>query len=269
MCIMASPVRSVSDTRIFVGTEPKGLLQLTVYQMAVELSTRTGKGNAMILPVPVGTMGAGTIQLVDLSSIPDFFDSFIEAFIERSRSMSKGISMDFNDDLEVQKVGNYDVSVVPSVDDVKRLNRDVFEVSPDTEALLRAEYPVGFAFLVAQLRNSGEFHPLAYVSPVIVGKMFIPTKHAHGRGESTDVARWDHHIFYRGDQAVDVLPRLHRTTTARKSLQGPLADKCLSAVYRDFRDVAPALLPFLGTGLSLNQVKAEGLLANIDLTVSV
>ena len=83
-----------------------------------------------------------------------------------------------------------------------------------------------------------------------------------------DQARWDHLIFYRGEKAIDVLPRAQRNVAFRKTLGGSAADRCLSAVYRDTRDAVPVLIPYLGAGLVLNQVKAEGLLANIDLTVS-
>lgn len=266
MCIMAAPVRSVSDTRIFVGTEPRKLLQLTVYQMAVQLASHVGKGNAMILPVPVGTFGAGTIQLVDLSAIPDFFESYVEAFVERSRSFgTKGLSRGLDDDLEVLRVGNYDVSVVPTVDDVKRLNRNVFEVSPDTEAVLRTEYSVGFAFLVAQLRESGKFHPLAYLSPVVGDKMFVPTRHAHG--PERGLPKWDHLIFYRGEQGPDYMPRDGRNFAFRKTLSATEAERSLAPVVVDVVSHVPALLPFLGTGLGLNQVKAQGPLPNVDLTV--
>lgn len=269
MCIMAAPVRSVSDTRIFVGTEPRGLLQLTVYQMAVQLASFVGKGNAMILPVPVGNFGASTIQLVDLSAVPSFFEPFVEAFTERSRSfgMSKGVSRGLP--LEVQRVGKYDVSVVPTVDDVKRLNRNVFEVSPDTEAVLRTEYPVGFAFVVAQLRESGGFHPLAYLSPVIGDKMFIPTRHAHGRGGPEDLPKWDHLIFYRGDASPDYMPRDQRNFASRSALSASDAEASLIRVSLDVRNHVPALIPFLGSGLTLSRVKAQGPLPNVDLAVSV
>ena len=265
MCIMASPVRSVSDTRIFVGTNGALTQQLTVYQMAVQLSIFTGKGNAMILPVPVGTAGAKSIKLVDLSAVPTFFEPFVAAFKEQSRGfgMSKGISRS----LEVQRVGNYDVSVVPTVDDVKRLNRNVFEVSPDTEAVLRTEYPVGFAFLVAQLRESGNFHPLAYLSPVVGGKMFVPTRHAHGPEKG--LPKWDHLIFYRGKSAPDYMPQDQRNFAFHKSLPADTTERSLAPVVVNLATHLPALVPFLGAGLGLNQVRAQGPLPNVDLTVPV
>lgn len=211
MCIMASPVVSVSNTRIFAGSAPGTGRQATVYAMAVQLQTRTGKGNAMILPVPVGAEGSGSIQLIDLTALPDFFMPLDELFRPRTRSLSKGVSrgMDDVDDLEVHKVGSYDVSIVPTVDDVKRLNRAVFEVSADTENTLRAGYPVGFAFLVAQLRESGEFHPLAYTHPLVNGRLFIPTRHEHGKEPSGQLPKWDHTIYFQGSGDLDVVPGEH------------------------------------------------------------
>lgn len=199
MCIMASPVVSVTNTRIFAGSDPRLGRQVTVYAMAVQLQSRTGKGNAMILPVPIGTEGPGSIELIDLTALPDFFMPLDELFKPRTRSLSKGVSRGMDDDLEVHKVGSYDVSIVPSVDDVKRLNRQVFEVSADTEHTLRSSYPVGFAFLVAQLRESGEFHPLAYTHPIVGGGCSSPP--------DTNTARSP--------------PRLSRSGTTRSTSRAP------------------------------------------------
>lgn len=267
MCIMASPVRSVSDTRIFVGADAASTRQATVYEMSVALQSRTGKGNAMILPVPIGTGTIDQIELIDLTGAPEFFEPLEEVCRERSRGISKGLSRGFDDDLEVVKVGNYDVSVVPTVNDVKRLNAAVFDVSPDTEATLRAHYPLGFAFLVAQLRESGKFHPLAYTAPLVGDRLFIPTRHEHGRGAAGGPAAWDHQIFYQGSARPDSLPSHERNTASAHSVQaGEWTD---ASVRTASRGVPAALTPFLRPGLALTRVKAQGPLANIDLTVPV
>lgn len=267
MCIMASPVQSVTDTRIFVGRDVGSARQLTVYSMSVQLQTRTGKGNAMILPVPVGPAGVSAIELVDMSRVPDFFDPFVEAFIERSRgfSLSKGITNDADSLLEVVRVGNYDVSLVPTVDDIKRLNRDVFDVSPDTEHTLRTEYGYGMVFLVAQLRESGNFHPLAYIHP-FAGTLFVPTRHEHGKGGSGDLPRWDHQIFYQGSADPDPLPRDHRNQAFRRTISGEHANLYVRGVQVMLRS-APSLLPFVREGLPLSRVKAQGPLPNMDLAI--
>jgi hypothetical protein len=268
MCIMASPVLSVSDTRIFVGTDAERTRQAVVYAMSVQLRTRTGKGNAMILPVPVGAAGAGAVNLIDLSGVPNFFKPFDEAFIERGRGIvmnfSKGLEP--NDALEVVRVGSYDVSIVPTVDDVKRLNRDVFDVSVDTEHTLREGYPVGFAFLVAQLRESGEFHPLAYTHP-FEGLLFVPTRHEHGTGGSGDLAKWDHKIYYQGEAEPTVRLQNHRNWARRRMVTGEEASLCVLFARHGLVGPAAPLAPFLHDVRPVNQLFARGPLPNIDLTI--
>lgn len=264
MCIMASPVVSVTNTRIFAGSDPRTGRQATVYAMAVQLQTRTGKGNAMILPVPMGTAGPGSIELIDLTALPDFFMPLDELFKPRTRSLSKGVSRGMDDDLEVHKVGSYDVSIVPTVDDVKRLNRQVFEVSADTENTLRSSYPVGFAFLVAQLRESGEFHPLAYTHPIVGGRLFIPTRHEHGKEPASTLPKWDHTIYFQGSGDLDVVPAEHRNMASRQTLD---VARYMEAYRSDVTASVPALGSYIGVR-PITRVKAQGRLPNIDLTVA-
>lgn len=153
MCIFASPVAAVKNTAIFVGRFKDR--QCVVYEMAATLR-KTGKGNAMILPVPAA---AENIELIDLSAVSDFFAPFRDLFVVRARSM--GTKGAVRASLKVHRVGSYDVSVVPKAKDVAKLNPGVFEVSPEAARTL-ATYPPSFSFVVAQLRTSGVFHPLAY-----------------------------------------------------------------------------------------------------------
>ena len=131
MCIMAGPVESVSNTRIFVGADSRGLRQVVLYAMAVQLQARSGKGNAMILPVPGG---ATDVALFDLTAYPTIFDDIDAPFVVRSRGVSKDLDRSFGEPLEVHRVGSYDVSIVPTVDDV----------TPEDEAVL------GHLFVVAR-----------------------------------------------------------------------------------------------------------------------
>lgn len=266
MCIMASPVQSVTDTKIFVGRDDGSSRQLTVYEMSVQLQGLTGKGNAMILPVPVSTAGASSIELHDLSSAPDFFKPFVDVFAERSRGFSMNKSRGMDDALEVVRVGNYDVSVVPSVNDVKRLNTAVFDVSADTERTLSAEYALGFAFVVAQLRASGDFHPLAYTHPY-ANALFVPTRHEHGRvGAEDDLPKWDHQIFYQGSARPVQLQHL-RNTASTRTVDEHEAQYCVLAVRHKLQAV-PTLTPFIRTGLPLSRIRAQGRLPNVDLLIA-
>lgn len=268
MCIMAGPVKSVTDTRIFVGADGNKTRQCVIYAMAVELQ---GKVNAMILPVPLGTGAPKGIELVDLSNYPTIFDDLNEPFVERSRGLdsfggaSKGLT------LEVHKVGSYSVSIVPDVESVKRLGAE-FVLSPDTEHTLRECYPVGFAFVVARLRESGPFHPLAYTHPLIAQRLFVPTRHEHG-GRHGELPEWDHLIFHQSPHDLDDLPRGDRQIprTRRDSLPPTVPSRLVSTGRIDpatmrRRDTYSPLVAYFH-GRTLARIEARGHLSNIDLTL--
>jgi len=171
--------------------------------------------------------------------------------------------MDDDDDLEVVQLGSYDVSIVPTVNDVKRLNRATFEVSPDTENVLRTNYPVGFAFLVAQLRESGSFHPIGYIHPIIGDRLFIPTRHEHG-GRPNALPKWDHKVFHQGVK-LDVTPRVGGNGASVRTI--PSLPKIMQAFRDEVTVKAAPLASFIDVTGPLSRVLAEGPLPNIDLTV--
>lgn len=249
MCIFASPVKSVRATSIFIGRLHDR--QCVVYAMAVELR---GGGNAMILPVHAD---AGDIALLDLSDVPQFFEPLAELFTPpQPRSLSyKSVS---RSTLQVQKVGSYDVSVVPSVSDISRLNADVFNVAPSTARTLAIHYP-GCALVVAVLRDSGAFHPLAYTHPRIRDVDFVPTRHAHGDGNERPL--WDHAIYYQvGEPDV-------RTGLEKRSAQattGALAG--LTTMLLGSPD-GTKLVPYLRHGAAMSRLRIKGPHANGDIRI--
>jgi len=74
MCLISGPVRSVSNTKIFVSTSATH--QLTVYENRVY----TEHGNCMILPVPNKGNDPNNIRLQDLSAMPRLFIELEECF---------------------------------------------------------------------------------------------------------------------------------------------------------------------------------------------
>ena len=96
-----------------------------------------------------------------------------------------------------------------NVDDIRRVNRSVFTLSPTTETTLRKHYATGFRFVVAQLKTGGKMHPLAYISSVLDNTLFVPTRHEHGDEVDTyasgskspfswlrsNLPHWDHSIY--------------------------------------------------------------------------
>lgn len=266
MCILAQPVRTVSNTRIFVGSN--GTRQLTVYEMAVQLA-ESQSGNAMILPAPAAS--PSDIELIDMSDHPKFFDDLDRAFRMRSRSLSKAPPMLGR--LEVHRVGNYDVSIADTIDDLDRLNPEVFTLSDDAKQALGPNYSrldgPKHVFIVAVLRESGKFHPLAHTHPIAAGgKLFVPTRHEHGHNHGDDPqggrADWDHHIFHQSvDNDFDDLPgsKNHREVRSVK-------DKFSTTkrVLESAAEKVPALAPYLANGLVRSKFK--GSLRNMDLRLA-
>lgn len=253
MCIFASPVVAVKNTAIFAGRFKDR--QCVVYEMAATLR-KTGKGNAMILPVPAR---AADIELIDLSAVPEFFAPFRDLFVVRARSM--GTKGAVRASLKVLRVGNYDVSVVPKAKDVTKLNPDVFEVSPEAARALAA-YPPSFSFVVAQLRTSGAFHPLAYTHPAD-GALFVPTKHEHG-GSSAG-AQWDHHIFYQ-EGTPPILKEGHNSAfIERVDAQGAARSMVDVATHIRAHGASRPLAPYVNHLQGVSRLRAEGPLHNTDI----
>lgn len=255
MCLFANEVDDVANTQIYVAADINQTEQCVIYEMAVSLR---GGVNAMILPVPAE---AGSIKLYDLSTAEDLFKELNEMFVVRSRGMSFG-KEDDEDSLEVVQVGNYDVSVAPSVADMKRVNRGVFQLSANVEETLRKHYASGFAFVVAQLRESGKGHPLAYTHPLADKRLFIPTRHEHG--PSTQLPKWDHHIFYPYKLGLEDFPA-NRYNQAPPAQYLALSPTSVLEMLAASEATAPLCQFFLRKGMQ--RTKLSGRMTNMDLSV--
>lgn len=270
MCIMAMPVRSVSNTRIFIGRNADR--QLTIYEMSVELAT---PGNAMILPVPAES--AGDVTLINMEQAPKFFDDLDRVFQPMTLGMSKGARRSRGvDHLQVHEVGSYLVSIAEGLADLDRLNPEVFQVSPAAMQALGPHYSrvngQKHVFIVAQLTESGKFHPLAYTHPVPAEGLFVPTRHEHGHDHEAhphgDRADWDHHIYFQDREAKWVeLPGL-KDRTERRANESMY--EMISKWAGIYSERVPELSPFLDTDQHCRASRARfaGRLRNMDLRLS-
>jgi hypothetical protein len=277
MCIMAMPVRSVSNTRIFIGTD--GTRQLTIYEMAVELAARrqaanstVAPGNAMILPAPAES--PEDIELIDMTKDKGFFDGLDRIFANprgmRSRSLSKGMS----DSLKVHQVGSYSVSIADTLNDLDRLNPEVFTLSPAAKQALGPNYSringPKHVFIVATLRESGKFHPLAYTHPNPAdGRLFVPTRHEHGDGEG-ETASWDHHIYHQSPRAdFSELPsgKNHRVALTAEDNTKYVVQPWARYTVETVPELAPFI--FVGESAPIVRSKFSGTLKNMDLRLAV
>lgn len=258
MCILAQPLESVSNTAIYAGTNTDQTRQCVVYQMAVELRGP----NAMILPVPAP---ADSIQLIDMTEYPLFFDDLRDIFRERTRGFTKSLpaaaTLDY---LEVMDVGSYKVSVASTIEDLNRINPNVFTVSPAVDKLLRFFYSSGYSFVVAQLTESGDYHPLAYSHDIGPEGLFIPTRHQHGKGGAREMRiadDWDHQVYHHPAGPLVFNPR-------RITDQVRRADRALPALVAKLMLKVPELVDYLPLDrLSRKRVKGEG--RNIDMLIAL
>lgn len=182
MCIFTRPVESVSNTRIAVGLVAPGR-QLTVYENAVSIGQA---GTAMVLPVPNG----GPIDMLDLSKEDWSWKALDDAYFPKPMSPSWGGTGGFAfgmqakgpSRLAVVTCGGYLVSVAKTMQDLARVDDDVFTLPANIQEVLQKHYGEGFGFVVCKFqkgKTSG--HPIAYThSPLKDGRLFIPTRHEHG-----------------------------------------------------------------------------------------
>ncbi len=177
MCIISNKVEKVAKTKILVGVNKLNpTIQLTVYCNSVSNNT---DANAMILPV----LNPHTVRFHDLSNYKDIFSDCNRCF---SKSIARSWSLNSyakgsNKTLEVFNVGSYKVSLAKSLQDLQRVDKNVFNLSFNCGEMLSKEYsnPI-FGFIICKLAKGKEdYHPFGYSHEMIDNTVFIPTKHYH------------------------------------------------------------------------------------------
>lgn len=214
MCVIQGGATRVADTQILAFKSSNGYHQVTAYSNRVDLPGDAATANAsnmwssfglslpiqqnaaMILPIPDG---AKHFEMIDTSACKDMFERIDECFpTELSYSFtnsSRSLSVQ-SASLEVKTCGSYQYTLVPSLLDFARLDRNVFSLDADVHRVL-AQYPNNFAFLVCKLSDSKKYHPVAYKHPLPRdGRLFVPTLHYHqGHHDSAVAPDWDHEIY--------------------------------------------------------------------------
>ena len=193
MCCFSQPVVSVSATSIFARPADEGR-QFLVYSMTLNAE----KELAMVLPLPVkaGTDEKG-VSFVDLSGYPEFFNDLLKGFpipAIRSSLSNRGIAPPTaSAKLEVVKVGNFEASFVPTLNDFFRLD-ERFRISDAAWKQLPDYRDYGFA--VFKLKSGdAKIHPMAFSFPRKDPKtLFFPTVHIHD-GKVHTKAKFDHALY--------------------------------------------------------------------------
>ena len=183
MCIISKEVKSVSKTQILVAVDSKKERQLVVYSNKIDNFI---PGNAMILPVP----NPSTVKFHNLYTYTDIFNDCNKMVYKKTDGF-KGIrdgritiTNSRSHTLDVINVGSYKVSLANSLDDLKNIDKNLFNLGNGCEELLSRDYnDPNFGFIICSLdvRNK-KYHPFGYSHQIMNNELFIPTKHYHEDG---------------------------------------------------------------------------------------
>jgi hypothetical protein len=194
MCCFSKPVISVTSTNIFARPAADGR-QFLVYSMSIHADTDL----AMILPLPVKQpAGEKDLTFIDLKGYPDFFRDMERGFpqpdkVSRHWSLLAPATASAGAKLEVQQVGDFEASFVPTVSDFSRLD-ERFRLPEGTWKDLPGYQNYGFA--VFKLRPGVmRIHPMAFSFPRRdPHTLFFPTVHIHD-GAVHPKAHFDHALY--------------------------------------------------------------------------
>ena len=190
MCCFSKSVTFVRNTRIFARPLGGGR-QAVAYQMNIGAP----EDLAMILPLAVSRDPAidKPLEFVNLEKYPGFFDDLAKGFpVPLSKSLSRSDAPAAGA-IEVEKVGSFDASFVPTAKDFTRVD-ERFRL-PDGIWEKLGDYAEA-SFAVFKLREGEtKIHPMAFRFHVRDPRhLFFPTVHIHD-GKVHKTADFDHTLY--------------------------------------------------------------------------
>lgn len=202
MCIILGEVYKVAKTKLFVLANKDKTRQMTFYSNVVGTPER----NMMILPVP----GHGQIELHRIQYESMFEDLKRSVTSLYRNSYSNHLTRSYaaasipRETLEVFHHGSYLVSIAPQIEDLFRLDKTLFDLTPELFQFFAKHYTSEFSYVCCVLKpGTKEYEPLCYSHPLhSSGRLFVPTLHYHNHGGHihTDSADWDHLIYSVGTE---------------------------------------------------------------------
>ena len=193
MCCFSGPVRDVRGTKIFGRVD--GDRQFLVYEMSFSSASDV----AMVLPLPaVPGSSEDACRFISLETYEEFFADLDQLFPQATDlhfmdELSEPVAV-AAEPLQVQEVGAFDASFVPTVSDFTRLDQR-FRLPEQVWGELGGYGDFGFA--VFKLAGGGEqhVHPMAFSFPTRdATKIFFPTVHVHD-GKVHPEALFDHMLY--------------------------------------------------------------------------
>ena len=146
----------------------------------------------MILPLPVALNVREPLRFINLENCPSFFERLWRAFHPPGQVRGDDL-LGGNDMIDVEQVGDYVASFVPSVADFSRI-APVFRLSDQTWEQIPVYKDFGFA--VFQLKPGKQKpHPMAFeFARRDENRLFFPTIHIHD-GKVHANANFDHRLY--------------------------------------------------------------------------
>jgi len=171
-------------------------------------------------------------------------------------------------------VGNYFISLAESLDDLDRIDPEVFKVSPNIKDLFSKHYALGFGFVICSFdpNKTMQAHPIGYVHDLMDGgKMFVPTRHQHTEDVKA-TEKFDHEIYSINTTAeggaglsVEEVERKNSGVGEKGEFTKRLSttDEMTKVLQSD------VLTPLYPPVQSLRQRKVNGLFNNVDFVFVV
>jgi len=287
MCLFSKSVSSVSKTRLIYAQARDGNgARWAIQTYSNQVSLEPGAANTvMILPVPAKSDLVKLLNREGDATVDRIFAG-LHARFENEKPMDL-LSFSFggsygSNSLEVIQSGGYDVTVVPTLADLARLDQSVFGFpDPVLQRILTStdeSRTGGFSYLAFVLRSSAVYTPFAYMYPLVETDTaaFIPTKHHHPHTAGTSASAassngqwaddWDHEIFILGQSPAAPLTLGMDAFRATKLVQPAyFAFSELSNFIKGTASAPPSLTWFD----SAYQLVIKGRKPNADVTFPV
>ena len=192
MCCFSQSVQRVANTRIFSRRIDESR-QAIAYQMEFAADSDL----AMILPLPVVPGSAeNAVKFINLKGYDTFFSDLDNAFPQpESFALAAGAprTKGQSNKLEVQSVGSFEASFVPTIADFRRLD-ERFRIAPEIWGKIPGYADYGFAVFKLK-KGDHKVHPMALSFPSRhPEKLFFPTVHIHD-GEVHTKEHFDHELY--------------------------------------------------------------------------
>jgi hypothetical protein len=191
MCLINTEIENVSNNKILVAPNADKTRQIIIYSNYIN---NISESNAMIIPVPL----PHTIKFINLGNYNNIFEECEKCFYNPNKLKSFNYSTNtFNTredslSLDVFNIENYKVSLAMNLDQLSKVDKNIFELNNNLKQILEMYYYQPYwGFIICKLDIGIKFyHPFAFSHEIIDNKIYIPTRNYHHKIKWTDSNQW-------------------------------------------------------------------------------